>query len=55
GDILAIFETRDMKPKDLFGAVLGISIINNHKNTTLNLETRVIDQNAFAFVGTLRF
>ncbi|NGX30213.1 MAG: hypothetical protein KR126chlam4_01429 [Candidatus Anoxychlamydiales bacterium] len=55
GDNSAIFETRDMKPKDLFGAVLGISIINNHKNTTLNLETRVIDQNAFAFVGTLRF
>ena len=55
GDTEAIFETRDMKPKDLFGAVLGMSIINKHKNTTLNLETRLIDQNAFAFVGTLRF
>lgn len=55
GDDLALFETRELKPKDLFGAVLGISIINRHKNTTLNLETRVIDQNAFAFVGTLRF
>ncbi|NGX48602.1 MAG: hypothetical protein K940chlam5_00190 [Candidatus Anoxychlamydiales bacterium] len=55
GDTEAIFETRDMKPKDLFGAVLGMSIINKHKNTTLNLETRLVDQNAFAFVGTLRF
>ncbi|NGX34877.1 MAG: hypothetical protein K1060chlam1_01237 [Candidatus Anoxychlamydiales bacterium] len=55
GDDLAIFETRDMKPKDYFGAVLGISVINKQKNATLNLETRVNDQNAFAFVGTLRF
>lgn len=54
-DARAIFETADMKPKDYFGAVLGISIINTHKNTTLNLETRVVDQNAFAFVGTIRF
>jgi len=55
GDTEALFETRDMKPTDFFGAVLGISIINNHKNSTLNLETRLVDQNAFAFVGTLRF
>lgn len=54
-DTLVVFETRDLKPENFIGAVLGISIINKHKNATLNLETRVIDQNAFAFVGTLRF
>ncbi|NGX36137.1 MAG: hypothetical protein K1000chlam1_00974 [Candidatus Anoxychlamydiales bacterium] len=55
GDDLAIFETGDLKPRDNFGAVLGISLINKQKNATLNIETRVEDQFAFAFVGTLRF
>ncbi len=52
---LAIFETADLTPKKYFGSVLGMSIINKQRKITLNLETRLIDQNAFAFVGTIRF
>jgi len=55
GEDLVEYETGDLKPKMNFGAVIGISIINKRKNATINIETRVIDQNAFAFIGTLRF
>lgn len=51
----ALFETREFKPQDYFGALLGISLIDKQKNATLNLELRLIDQNAFAFIGSFRF
>lgn len=51
----SFFETSDSITQKKWGMVVGISIINHKKQATLNLETRFFDQNAFAFVGTLRF
>jgi len=50
-----VFATNDSDIKNMFGVAAGVSIINRQKNATLNLETRVLDQNAFAFIGSIRF
>lgn len=49
------FETNDSITRKKWGMVLGVSVINRKNQGNLNIETRVFDQNAFAFLGTLRF
>jgi len=49
------FVTTDSITRKKWGMVLGTSVINKKKQANLNIETRVFDQNAFAFIGTLCF
>jgi len=48
-------DIKDSKTSRNYGLVLGISILNNKYQANINLETRMFDQNGFAFVGTFRF
>ncbi|EKE22094.1 MAG: major outer membrane protein [uncultured bacterium] len=49
------FDTSDSISREKWGMALGISIINKKNQANLNIETRIFDQNAFSFLGTLRF
>lgn len=49
------FQTSESITRNMWGMVVGISVINRKKQATLNLESRLFDQNAFAFVATIRF
>ncbi len=49
------FDLSDSITKKRWGMVIGISIINRKNQANLNIETRIFDQNAFAFLATLRF
>lgn len=55
GGGLLFFDTSDSITKNRWGMVIGVSIINKKNQAALNIETRVFDQNAFAFLGTIRF
>jgi hypothetical protein len=50
-----LFETNDSITRKKWGMVLGISVINRKNQANINIEARVFDQNAFAFLGTIRF
>jgi hypothetical protein len=50
-----LFETSESITRRKWGMVLGISVVNFKNQANLNIETRMFDQNAFAFIGTFRF
>ncbi|MFA6119659.1 MAG: hypothetical protein WCT85_07025 [Parachlamydiales bacterium] len=49
------FDTSTSIAKKRWGLALGMSVINKKKQATLTLETRMYNQNALSFLGTLRF
>ncbi|MBN2479512.1 MAG: hypothetical protein JXA94_04720 [Parachlamydiales bacterium] len=49
------FDTNNYTVRKNFGMVVGTTISNLSSKATISIETRMFDQNAFAFVGQIRF
>jgi hypothetical protein len=53
-DILNDFKTQDTKNKNKWGAVVGISLVSK-ETMSINLESRMVDQNAVNVTAEIRF
>ncbi len=50
-----VFFTNDSVIDNFWGFVIGASLINKKEQATLTVEARFFDQNAFSFLGQIRF